>query len=130
MDGLSSSFYILSIAGMCKPVTFKSKKANFFYFIYRSVIAIVNLMIGIFEVTLMVQSILSHKNVKEYNEGLYLSMTGFTSLAKFFITGIFNLQNLFNLKELTVQKNFQAIDDAEIKLEKYYENIIKFVFKI
>ena len=122
----SYSSYFLYYAGMW-PVGIKSKKAKFIYFVYRCFIAIANILMAIFESTFVINSILSHGKIKEYNDVLFLSMTGYTNLAKFFILGKFSLKNICNLNNLICQKSFQANNDVEIKLEKDYAKIFRLV---
>ena len=115
----------MTIAGMWFPDEVKSNVLKFIYFLYQFFAALLNTIIFACEITFIVQSIMSSLPIAEYNDTLFISITGYASLIKFWFTITINKKKVLHLKNLSCQNEFQALDDNENILEKKYEKFIR-----
>ena len=125
MKALNYPFMGCSIAGMWLPDTVNSKTAKVLYKIYQLSIGLFNIVQLICEFMIVIITIYSNGPAQEYNESLFLSISGLTSMAKFSISGIIMNQQIFTLRNTLYQRDFQASNDSEKKLEDNYEKAIK-----
>ena len=116
---------LVSVGGIWLPDQAKSKIAISLYTSYQIIVGIWNTVTVFCECKFVVDIILAHGTIQEYNDTLFISLTGINTLVKLFVSAKFIKKPLRELKDLLSQKIFLPTDEAEAEIEDWYEKIIK-----